>query len=247
MHKFNATGYTVKDGVTSRRSWFYCNDEEGIKALAETLHGAGWQDVEARDLTGKSVWAPSAKPATADIPAHLLSDMELCMVREHCDENAGVPIGARQMAFAVISNFANRAYNAKVLGLGKIEELPEDWAKENCRNPIRRAAYDRPKVLAACAICRGPLNIPGDPATKDCGGDCLRCMAEAGDPDAIKALDGPSKRDIMEQAITHLVNRGSIPFLSVSHAYRIADAIETELRSPETARAESIRTAAKEI
>jgi hypothetical protein len=37
--------------------------------------------------------------------------------------------------------------------------------------------------MNACLTCKGPLNTT-DPLTLDCGGDCLLCMAEAGDPDA---------------------------------------------------------------
>lgn len=39
-----------------------------------------------------------------------------------------------------------------------------------------------------CGICKRPLNQPDDPTTEDCGGDCLRCMADAGDPQAVAAL-----------------------------------------------------------
>ena len=40
-----------------------------------------------------------------------------------------------------------------------------------------------------CLICRRLLDQPDDETTLDCGGDCLRCMAEIGeDPDCIKAL-----------------------------------------------------------
>ena len=35
-----------------------------------------------------------------------------------------------------------------------------------------------------CGICKRLLNDPSDRTTKDCGGDCLRCMAECGDEDA---------------------------------------------------------------
>lgn len=41
----------------------------------------------------------------------------------------------------------------------------------------------------SCSICDQPLNVPGDPSTADCGGDCLRCMAEfIEDLDAIRAM-----------------------------------------------------------
>lgn len=47
----------------------------------------------------------------------------------------------------------------------------------------RRLAAKAPR----CGICRRLLKT-GAVAAMDCGGDCLRCMAEAGDPDAIVAL-----------------------------------------------------------
>lgn len=40
-----------------------------------------------------------------------------------------------------------------------------------------------------CKICKCVLNDSSSPATKDCGGDCLACVAAAGDPDCIKALE----------------------------------------------------------
>lgn len=39
-----------------------------------------------------------------------------------------------------------------------------------------------------CAICKRPLDEPDDPFSRDCGGDCLGCMANiADDPDCIIA------------------------------------------------------------
>lgn len=40
----------------------------------------------------------------------------------------------------------------------------------------------------ACSICGRPLDVPVDPLSTDCGGDCLACMADAGDPDAVAAV-----------------------------------------------------------
>lgn len=40
-----------------------------------------------------------------------------------------------------------------------------------------------------CRICNVPLNQPDDPATKDCGGDCLSCMASVGDEQCQRELD----------------------------------------------------------
>lgn len=41
--------------------------------------------------------------------------------------------------------------------------------------------------MKTCSICKCPLGLV--PELADCGGDCLECMAEAGDPDAQAALD----------------------------------------------------------
>lgn len=41
-----------------------------------------------------------------------------------------------------------------------------------------------------CKICKRELNNPHDPTSKDCGGDCLQCMATvAEDPEAIAAIE----------------------------------------------------------
>ncbi len=37
-----------------------------------------------------------------------------------------------------------------------------------------------------CGICKTPMDQPDKPATLNCGGDCRRCMADAGDPDCIR-------------------------------------------------------------
>jgi len=47
------------------------------------------------------------------------------------------------------------------------------------------------KVMSeVCSICKRELDNPKDPTTRNCGGDCLKCMAEIGqDPDCIKAMN----------------------------------------------------------
>ena len=40
-----------------------------------------------------------------------------------------------------------------------------------------------------CLICKRTLDDPNDRTTKNCGGDCLRCMAECGDEDCQHELD----------------------------------------------------------
>jgi hypothetical protein len=44
-----------------------------------------------------------------------------------------------------------------------------------------------------CGICGRPLDQPNDPTSQNCGGDCLRCMAEAGDPDCQRTMAGLSQ------------------------------------------------------
>lgn len=41
-----------------------------------------------------------------------------------------------------------------------------------------------------CDLCKRPLDNPEDPTTKNCGGTCLKCMAEiGGDPDCVIAME----------------------------------------------------------
>jgi hypothetical protein len=35
--------------------------------------------------------------------------------------------------------------------------------------------------MAVCGICQRSLDQPDDPTTENCGGHCLRCVAESGD------------------------------------------------------------------
>lgn len=39
-----------------------------------------------------------------------------------------------------------------------------------------------------CSSCQRLLNVPGDATSVDCGGDCVRCMADAGDPDCVRVM-----------------------------------------------------------
>ena len=39
-----------------------------------------------------------------------------------------------------------------------------------------------------CRICGQELNVPLRPETLDCGGDCLKCMADSGDPECVETL-----------------------------------------------------------
>lgn len=38
-----------------------------------------------------------------------------------------------------------------------------------------------------CGICEQALDVPGEPSTLDCGGDCRACMADAGDSECATA------------------------------------------------------------
>lgn len=41
---------------------------------------------------------------------------------------------------------------------------------------------------ARCGICKRELNNVKDPRSVDCGGHCLQCMADAGDPDCVAEI-----------------------------------------------------------
>lgn len=43
-------------------------------------------------------------------------------------------------------------------------------------------------VTSRCRICGQALNAPSKPETLDCGGDCLKCMADSGDPECVETL-----------------------------------------------------------
>ncbi len=40
-----------------------------------------------------------------------------------------------------------------------------------------------------CQLWGRPLDNVDDPRSTSCGGDCLRCMADCGDPDCIAAIE----------------------------------------------------------
>ena len=35
--------------------------------------------------------------------------------------------------------------------------------------------------MKVCLICKRPIDVPGDPLSLDCGGDCLGCIRELED------------------------------------------------------------------
>ena len=48
-----------------------------------------------------------------------------------------------------------------------------------------------------CGICGQELNVPLNPETLDCGGDCLKCMNDSGDPECeetLRRLNDPDTR-----------------------------------------------------
>jgi hypothetical protein len=45
-------------------------------------------------------------------------------------------------------------------------------------------------VVRYCRVCSRQLNVAAKPESRDCGGDCLKCMADIGqDPDCIAAMN----------------------------------------------------------
>jgi anti-anti-sigma factor len=43
-------------------------------------------------------------------------------------------------------------------------------------------------AISRCRICGQTLNVTSKPETLDCGGDCLKCMADSGDPECVEML-----------------------------------------------------------
>jgi anti-anti-sigma factor len=60
-------------------------------------------------------------------------------------------------------------------------------------------------AVSRCRICGQELNVPFKPETLDRGGDCLKCMADSGDPDCVETL---------RQTLVH---RGSTPLKPIGH------------------------------
>lgn len=94
------------------------------------------------------------------------------------------------------------------------------YLSESMKSPLSsdRRYYADWVTKPKCKICERQLNDPEDPTTKDLGGDCLKCMAEVGDPHAInqmKDLEVKSGREIM-------ANRGSYleGFMEQGRRYR---------------------------
>jgi hypothetical protein len=71
------------------------------------------------------------------IPSRLLQSMRTLLENTHYDENAGVPIGARLMAFEILSYYDDAKENAEILKLGTNYDSPTDWARQHCMNPVR--------------------------------------------------------------------------------------------------------------
>jgi len=60
-------------------------------------------------------------------------------------------------------------------------------------------------AVSKCRICGQELNVPFKPETLDRGGDCLKCMADSGDPECVETL---------RQTLVH---RGSTPLKPIGH------------------------------
>ena len=64
-------------------------------------------------------------------------------------------------------------------------DLIQSWVG---KRPFRN--YGRPTFPnTRCTLCGAPLDVPGRPWSRNCGGDCLACMAEAGDAECKTAID----------------------------------------------------------
>ena len=70
------------------------------------------------------------------------------------------------------------------------------------------------KNMVNCSICKRELEQPNDPTTLDCGGDCLLCMAECGDPDAIALIRNmrPAEQGLANISIIRSALRHALQF-----------------------------------
>jgi len=55
-------------------------------------------------------------------------------------------------------------------------------------------------AISRCRICGQTLNVPTKPETLDCGGDCLKCMADSGDPECVEML----RQTLVHRKSTHM-------------------------------------------
>lgn len=82
-------------------------------------------------------------PPFTVLPEALEQAMLAALTSAHCDKNAGVPIGARAMAFRVLEQFANGRDVADRLQLWQVHHCPSEWAEAFCTNPDRNSRRRR--------------------------------------------------------------------------------------------------------
>jgi hypothetical protein len=63
-----------------------------------------------------------------------------------------------------------------------------------------------------CLICKRLLNNPNDPLSMDCGGDCLQCMADAGDPDCIRHVEELKRNSKGNKVLIHATPAGMVRY-----------------------------------
>lgn len=56
-------------------------------------------------------------------------------------------------------------------------------------NAWRELLAHRKAIDSKCNVCSVPLGTDHHQANFDCGGTCMKCMAEAGDPDCVRSLE----------------------------------------------------------
>lgn len=77
-------------------------------------------------------------------------------------------------------------WEGDALNIDLINNLPAKQVAHHVANDQIPRTFGMWRVTALCGICETELNK--DKASVSCGGDCLKCMAEFGDPDAILAM-----------------------------------------------------------
>jgi len=111
------------------------------------------------------------------------------------DEIPPPPIGHNLPAKVVLELTAEEAkgltelcsenLHLSIVMLGMVRSRPA--AQQIVNNIELFKALLKKLSIRTCATCKCVLDS-SDPASRDCGGDCLRCMAEAGDPECIASM-----------------------------------------------------------
>jgi hypothetical protein len=104
--------------------------------------------------------------------------------------NSPMPNHYAHMGLEIWTTF-DRDYSAKLLAeMDADNALGRDWLTKYADVAVQARRAAMAQGAPTCGICERVLDNPQDPVSQNCGGDCLQCMADAGDPEAVAAIAG---------------------------------------------------------